>query len=392
MGIFDFIKSQFIEVIEWTDTTTDTVVYRFPVRGQEIKMGAQLTVRESQTAIFVNEGQIADVFTPGRYELSTQNMPVMTKLRSWKYGFNSPFKAEVYFVNTKQFTDQKWGTPNPIMMRDPEFGVIRLRAFGNYSFRVTDAVKFLKEIFGTNSVFETENITGQLRTTIVSSISDLLAELKVAALDLAMHYDELGTNAAQKLQAKFGNYGLEITSLIVENISLPEEVEKVLDKRTSMGILGNNLQQYTQYQAAEAIRDAAQNPGGGLASAGAGIGAGAAIGNIMGEAFRGMNAQQAIPNAQAVPNTPVSPTPAAAILCPHCQAHLPVGVKFCSACGQPLTPPKVKCVKCSFELDPTAKFCPECGAAQIIEHQCTQCGKKLPAGTKFCPECGAKIQ
>lgn len=156
MGIFDFITNEFIEVIEWTDQSVDTMVYRFPVADNEIKMGAQLTVRESQAAIFVNEGQIADVFTPGRYELTTQNMPILTTLKSWKYGFNSPFKAEVYFVNTKQFIDQKWGTVNPVMLRDAEFGMLRLRAFGNYSYRITDPVKFMKEIFGTSGVFDTE--------------------------------------------------------------------------------------------------------------------------------------------------------------------------------------------------------------------------------------------
>ncbi|NLY18771.1 MAG: hypothetical protein GX045_07430, partial [Clostridiaceae bacterium] len=168
MGVFDFIKNQLIEVIEWTDDTAGTMVYRFPVAGKEIKMGAQLTVRESQVAVFVNEGQIADVFQPGRYTLTTQNMPILTKLKSWKYGFNSPFKAEVYFVNTRQFTDQKWGTSNPVMMRDAEFGMLRLRAYGIYSFRVTDPVVFLKEVFGTGSMFDTNSITGQLRRSIVS--------------------------------------------------------------------------------------------------------------------------------------------------------------------------------------------------------------------------------
>ncbi|MDP3486639.1 MAG: SPFH domain-containing protein, partial [Bacillota bacterium] len=212
MGIFKFIKSQFIEVIEWTDPTTDTLVYRFPVQGNEIKMGAQLTVRESQAAIFVNEGQIADVFPPGRYQLTTENMPVMTKLRSWKYGFNSPFKAEVYFVNTKQFTNQKWGTANPIMMRDQEFGMLRLRAFGIFSFRVTDPAKFLKELFGTNSTFQTEDIAGQLRGMIISGMTDLVAESKIAALDLAMHYDELGAQARHKMSPRFGEFGLDVAS------------------------------------------------------------------------------------------------------------------------------------------------------------------------------------
>ncbi len=185
--IMKFIKSQLIEVIEWTDNTTDTMVYRFPVKDNEIKMGAQLTVRESQVAVFVNEGQIADVFEPGRYQLSTANMPVLTKLKAWKYGFNSPFKAEVYFVNTKQFTNQKWGTSNPIMMRDAEFGMIRLRAFGIFSFRVKDAATFLKEIFGTNRVFDTESIVGQLKRSLVSGIADMIGESKIPAWGCRPH-------------------------------------------------------------------------------------------------------------------------------------------------------------------------------------------------------------
>lgn len=284
MGLFDFIKGQFIEVIEWTDSSTDTMVYRFPVQNMEIKMGAQLTVRESQTAIFVNEGQLADVFSPGRYRLSTENMPVLTKLKSWKYGFNSPFKAEVYFVNTKQFTNQKWGTANPIMMRDQEFGMLRFRAFGIYAFRVTDPARFLKELFGTNSTFTTESINGQLRKIITSGLADTIAESQIPALDLSMHYDELGQQAQVKLKTRFAEYGLDITTLVIENISLPEEVEKVLDKRTSMGILGN-LNQYTQYQAAEALRDAAQNEGGGAVGIGTGLGAGAALGGMFAQAM-----------------------------------------------------------------------------------------------------------
>jgi len=191
VGLFDFIKGEFINVIEWTDDSTNNIVYKFPVRNAQIKMGAQLTVRQSQIAIFVNEGQIADVFTPGRYELTTANMPVLTTLKSWKYGFNSPFKAEVYFVNTKQFTNQKWGTSNPIMMRDAEFGMLRLRAYGIYSFKVEEPVTLLNEAFGTNSSFNAEDITGHLKRVLISGLTDLLAESKIPGIDLAMYYDEL---------------------------------------------------------------------------------------------------------------------------------------------------------------------------------------------------------
>jgi len=378
LSLFGFIKSQFIEVIEWTDDTTDTMVYRFPVENKEIKMGAQLTVRESQTAVFINEGQFTDAYGPGRYQLSTENMPVLTKLKSWKYGFNSPFKAEVYFINTKQFTDQKWGTSNPIMMRDKEFGMLRLRAFGIYSFKVSDPVIFLKEVFGTNQLFDTESITGQLKRSLVSGISDLLAENKVPAIDLAMYYDELSEQAKVKLQSRFSSLGLQLTSLFVENISLPEEVEKVLDKRTSMGVIGN-MQQYAQYQAAEAIRDAAQNTGGGLAGAGVGLGAGAAIGNIMGQALNSLNQ----PKPEPVKST--------STLCPGCSAEIPAGFKFCGTCGKPAGVPKIKCKKCGYEMDKDLKFCPECGASQQIERLCKNCNKNVPGDIKFCPECGIKI-
>ncbi|MBE5787092.1 MAG: hypothetical protein E7324_06080, partial [Clostridiales bacterium] len=199
MGIFSIFTSQLIDVIEWTDPTMDTMVYRYDRNGKEIMMGAQLTVRESQVAVMVNEGKIADVFGPGRYELSTQNMPIMTALKSWKYGFNSPFKAEVYFINTKQFLDQKWGTSNPVMMRDAEFGMIRLRAFGIYSFRVSDPVAFLKEVFGTAAYMNVEGVAGQIKRTLVSGLSDAIAQSKIPALDLAANYDELSQYALQTL-------------------------------------------------------------------------------------------------------------------------------------------------------------------------------------------------
>ncbi len=377
MGLFDFITNEFIEVIEWTDQSSDTIVYRFPVADNEIKMGAQLTVRESQAAIFVNEGKVADVFTAGRYELSTQNMPILTTLKSWKYGFNSPFKAEVYFVNTKQFIDQKWGTANPIMLRDAEFGMLRLRAFGNYAYRVIEPVKFMKEIFGTSEVFDVESIDGQLKRIIISGFTDLLGEAKIPALDLASAYDEISEQAKQKLQPKFDAYGLQITSLLVENISLPEEVEKMLDKRTSMGIVGN-MNQYAQFQAAEAIKDAAQNPGG-LAGAGVGLGAGAVFGNMMGQNLFTQNQQPQNAN-QGNMN-----------VCPSCGVQVPAGNKFCPTCGKPMAKAKGSCVKCGVQIDEGTKFCPECGSPQNVEKHCTNCGAKIEGDVKFCPECGTKL-
>lgn len=379
MGLLNFIKSQFIEIIEWTDNSSNIMVYRFPVMNKEIKMGAQLTVRESQAAVFVNEGQIADIFSPGRYELTTQNMPVLTKLKSWKYGFNSPFKADVYFINTKQFTDQKWGTSNPIMMRDAEFGIIRLRAFGIFSFKVNDPEKFLKELFGTNEVFDTENIIGQLKRSVISGLTDLLGESKVPAIDFAMYYNELSNGAKEKLQPRFEDFGFQLSTFYIENISLPEEVEKVVDKRTSMGVIGN-MQQYAQYQTAEAIRDAAKNESGGFAAVGAGFGAGTAIGNMMGEAIKTMGQK------------PQEVQSASEIKCPNCGALIPSGYKFCGGCGKPIGIPKVKCTKCSKEIDAGLKFCPECGSAQDVVEFCKNCGNKIESDSKFCSKCGTKTE
>lgn len=375
MGLLDFIKSQFIEVIEWTDSTSDTIVYRFPVEGKEIKMGAQLTVRESQTAVFVNEGMLADIFSPGRYILSTQNMPVLTKLKSWMYGFNSPFKAEVYFVNTKQFIDQKWGTTNPIMMRDTEFGMLRLRGYGNFSFRVVNPVKFLKELFGTNEVFNTENIIGQLKSTIVSGVSDLLGETRIPALDLALNYDELGVQAKTKLGPRFDVYGLQLTSFIIENLSLPEEVEKILDKKTAMGLLGN-MQQYIQFQTAEAIQDAAQNQGGGVAGAGVGLGAGIAMGQAMSQALNSVG-QQTVATGGAV--------------CPNCKIQATTGSRFCGSCGTPL-PAGAKCIKCGQSITTDSKFCCHCGAPQSVHRICKKCGRESSPEAIFCTVCGSKVE
>src|SRR5918993_5045922 len=309
MGILDRLNptSQFIEVIEWLDDSANTLVYRFPVKDQEIKNGAQLIVRESQTAVFVFEGQIADQFPPGRYTIDGGNTPILSKLGAWKYGFNSPFKSEVYFVNTKQFTDMKWGTSNPIMLRDADFGIVRLRAFGAYSLRVADPSEFIKQVAGTNAHFQTEDIDGQLKRSIVTEFSDALGELKIPALDLAAQYKEIGEAIRGKINEDFKGYGLEVTKFYVENVSLPPEVEAAMDKRASMGALGD-AQKYMQFQAADALRDAAQNEGGG-AGLGAGLGAGFAVGGQMANAF---GAGQ--PGGQQVGGGGT----AAAVACPAC--------------------------------------------------------------------------
>jgi membrane protease subunit (stomatin/prohibitin family) len=257
--------------------------------------------------VFINEGQLADVFKPGMYDLTTANLPVLSTLKGWKHGFESPFKAEVYFVNTKRFTDLKWGTQNPIMLRDKEFGPVRLRAFGSYSIRVTDPAVFLKEIVGTDDDFNKDEVTGQLRNIVVSRFSDALGESGIAVLDLASNYNELGDFMQNRLAGEFREYGLELVKLLVENISLPQAVEDAMDKRSSMGVIGN-MNQYTQFQAANAMEAAAENPSGGAAG-GMGMGMGFAMANQMGQAFGGQN-QPAQP-AQTAPAAGPPPLPRA---------------------------------------------------------------------------------
>jgi membrane protease subunit (stomatin/prohibitin family) len=285
MALMDKIFGEFVDVIEWTDDTQDTMVYRFERYGNEIKYGAMLTVRESQAAVLVSEGEIADVFKPGMYELRTPNVPILSTLQNWHHGFESPFKAEVYFFNTKRFTDLKWGTKNPIIVRDPEFGPTRLRAFGTYVIRIADPATFLREIVGTDGRFTTDEITNQLRNLIVSRFAGVIASSGIPILDLAANYEQLGQFVTGRIAPEFANYGLELTKLLVENVSLPPEVEQALDRRTSMGMVGD-LRKYTQFQAAEAMRAAAENPGGD-AGAGVGMGMGMAMARQIGDAIAG---------------------------------------------------------------------------------------------------------
>lgn len=277
MGILDFLTGEFIDVIHWTDDTRDTMVWRFEREGHAIKYGAKLTVREGQAAVFVHEGQIADVFTPGLYMLETNNMPILTTLQHWDHGFKSPFKSEIYFVNTTRFTDQKWGTKNPIIARDPEFGPVRLRAYGTYVMRVSDPAKFLSEIVGTDGEFTADEISFQIRNIIVQEFSRVIASSGIPVLDMAANTQDLGKIVATAITPSVAAYGLTIPEFYIENISLPEAVEAALDKRTSMGIVGD-LNRYMQFNAAEALA----RGDGGAAGAAMGAGMGAGIGMAMG--------------------------------------------------------------------------------------------------------------
>ena len=293
MSLWEQAKNELIDIIEWSDASSDTLVWRFPRFEDEIKNGAQLIVRQSQAAVFVNRGKIADVFAPGTHRLATGNLPLLSTLMGWKYGFESPFKSEVYFVNTRNFTNLKWGTRNPILVSDPEFGPVRLRSYGSYVVRVSDPSRFIQEIVGTNGLFTVNEVCEQLRNLIVTRFSDLLGESKIPVLALAGNYNELSGFLTQKIAPEFQEYGLEVSKMLVENISLPLEVEQALDKRSSMGIIGN-LDNFLKFQSANALEAAAKNPGG-EASAGIGMGMGFAMANQLG--------------AQVAPRPQVQPGP-----------------------------------------------------------------------------------
>ncbi|THV30097.1 SPFH domain-containing protein [Glycomyces paridis] len=306
MGLFDGIRGEFIDIVEWLDNSRDTLVWRFPRHDNEIKMGARLVVRESQSAVFINEGQLADVFGPGTHTLATGNLPILSTLKGWKYGFDSPFKAEVYFVNTRQFTDFKWGTKNPVLVRDPEFGAVRIRAFGAYAIRVVDPAALLRESAGTDAQFRTEEIESWLREKVIGAFAPAIASARIPVLDMAIHQEQIGQQLKSAISAQLAPLGLEVPSFTISNISLPEEVEQAIDKRASMGVVGD-LGAYTQFQAANALEDAAQH-GGGAADA-LSLGAGMAMGNQL---AANMAAQQQPQYQQAPPAAGPPPLPVAA--------------------------------------------------------------------------------
>lgn len=364
--------------IEWKDDSRNTIVYKINMKNDYITKGSVLTVRESQAAVFCDKGRMADVFLPGYYKLSTDNVPLLTRLMSWKYGFESPFKSDVYFVNTKQFTNQKWGTKNPIIIRDADYGAVRVRAFGTYSFKVDDPFIFLSELSGTNSSFTTQDITDWLRSIVVTRISDIIGESKIPILDMAGNLVELGTMVEAQLEATFKEMGLKLNKFNFENFSMPEALEKALDESTSLGILGKNMNTYMMKAQADALKDAAKNPGMAGTTMGAGMGLG--LGASMGQMFAGMNnnMQQQTQQAQ----------PANTTTCPKCGAAMSAKAKFCPECG--LATGK-KCPKCNASVSGNPKFCPECGGSMNAAVTCKKCGAALKAGAKFCPECGDKV-
>ena len=353
MGLFSWFKSQLLKNIDWTDPSQNTMVYKFPMEGREIMIGSKLTVRESQVAIFMVKGKIADVFMPGIHTLIVNNLPILSSLLAWPRGFKSPFTADVFFVNTKQFTNQKWGTTNPIVMRDKDFGSIRIKGYGSFAFKVKDAKLFLQEVFGTNSLFTTESIVSYLKSILVSGISDTIAESKISALDLACNLMEFNKLAKEQINNQFNAMGLDLTNLVIENISFPEQVEKAIDTQTSMGVLRNNMDTYVKYKSAEAIGDFAKNQGiGGL---GAQLGTGMAIGDMIRNTLSSTNSTNSNKQNDSSPQKAVK-------FCPNCGAKNTKSAKFCVECGSKLgSDVKPTCPKCGAELNARAKFCPECG-------------------------------
>jgi len=346
MSLRDFITKQFIEVIEWNEPQDGILSYRFPMRDQEIMNGGRLTVRESQMAAFLNEGRMADVFGPGLYTLTTQTLPLLTDLMNWDKRFKSPFKSDVYFFSTRMQTDQKWGTATPITIRDKEFGAVRVRGYGIYSWHVFDPGVFLKKISGTRDRYGVQDIEGQLRNTIVSRMTDTFAESSVPFLDMAANQTELAGRIAEGLKPMFGDLGLALDSFVVENLSLPEELQKLLDTRIGMNMIGD-MSRFTQFQVANSMPIAAANSGGG-AGIGVGLGAGLAMGQQMMQAMRPGEPPAAPPAAAA----PTGPTLAA-----------PSGSS--DAAGGAAAAGSTKfCINCGHQIPRQAKFCSDCGSTQ----------------------------
>lgn len=358
--------------IEWTDDSRDTIVYKYNMKNDYVSRGSVLTVRDGQAAIFAHKGKMADVFLPGFYKLDTDSIPIITALLSWKYGFENPFRSDIYYVSTRQFTGQKWGTANPIIIRDRDYGAVRVRGYGSYSFRVDDPYVFMQEISGTAGSYSTSDITEYLKSMVVTGISDAIGESKIPILDMAANLIELGEIVRNSLQPSFKAIGLEITKFVFENFSMPKELEEALDKNASMGMLRGNLDVYTTIAQADALKEAAKNPG----MAGSAMGAGMGLG--MGAMFADMYKNQQ--------NVPAKQQQESKIACPKCGASVSENAKFCPECGSAMGN---VCPKCGASVKQGAKFCCECGSRLV--GACPKCGAEVSPGSKFCPECGEKL-
>jgi membrane protease subunit (stomatin/prohibitin family) len=328
VALRDFLRKQFIDVIEWVEPEDGILAYRYPMQDREIQNGGKLTVRDSQMAVFVNEGQVADVFGPGLHTLNTHTLPILTYLMNWDKAFQSPFKTDVFFFSTRLQTNQHWGTPNPITIRDKEFGAVRLRAFGIYSYRLADPKVFYSNVSGTRDIYRVPDLEGQLRNTIIGRLTDTFANSQLAFLDMAANQVTLSTQIANQLKPAFSALGLALDTFVVENLSLPEELQKVLDQRIQMNMVGD-MGQYTKFQAAQAIPIAAANEGGG-AGLGAGLGAGVAMGQTIADAVR-----QSISSAASAPSGGVTAGASDKKFCMNCGKQIPRSASFCPECGKP---------------------------------------------------------
>lgn len=337
-----FFSKQFIDVIQWTEPADGVLAYRYPMEDMEIQNGGQLTVRDSQAAVFVNEGRIADVFGPGLYTLSTHTLPILTYVMNWDKAFKSPFKSDVYYFSTRLQTNQKWGTPQPITIRDKEFGAVRMRAFGIYAYRISDPKVFYQKVSGTRASYTVPELEGQLRNTIVGQMTDMFGNAAVDFIDMAAHQQQLGQSMLGAMRPVFADLGLLLDNFTVENISMPEELQKLLDQRIGMNIVGD-MNKYTQFQVAQSMPIAAANEGGGMAGAGVGFGAGMMMAGQMMGALRNAGGPEPqspapAPPAPSAPQTPQATQAAAG------------ETKFCMNCGHKMPKP--------------ARFCPDCGTGQ----------------------------
>lgn len=376
--------SQFMEVIEWFDKTGQQVVARYPEEGSaEVKFGAQLVVRENQAAVFFRDGKGLDVFGPGRHTLSTQNLPILTKVLSLPWGFKSPFRVEVYFVNLKVFTNMRWGTKDPVAFKDTQFGLIRLRAFGTFTMQVTQPLLFINTLVGTQGTFATENVEDYLREIIVSRLNDFLGETVDTLVNLPKYYDEMGVAVKTRLKEDFRKYGMELVDFFINRITPPEDVQKMIDERSGMAAVGD-LDSFLKYKAAKALGDAATS--GGAQAGGAGAGMGLGIGAGMGMMIPGM-LYKVLGNGEPTAEKILAK---GTVNCEKCHGDVPIDSRFCPHCGHQMVVIK-KCPKCNKDLSAQDNFCPNCGLDLKAEHQCRKCNTKLPPGTKFCFKCGEKI-
>jgi membrane protease subunit (stomatin/prohibitin family) len=375
--------SQFMEVIEWFDKTGQEIVSRYPAEGSaEIKFGAQLVVRENQAAVFFRDGKGLDVFGPGRHTLSTQNLPILTKVLALPWGFKSPFRVEVYFVNLKVFTNMRWGTKDPVAFKDKEFGLIRLRAFGTFTMQVTQPLLFINTLVGTQGTFETVNVEDYLREIIVSRLNDFLGETVDTLVDLPKYYDEMAVAVKTRLTEDFRKYGMELVDFYINRITPPEDVQKMIDERSGMAAVGD-LDSFLKYKAAKAMGDAATTGGpAGGAGAGMGLGVGAGLGMMIPGMLYKIIEKGDQSEGRAIEKGMVN--------CPKCHGDVPINSRFCPHCGHQMVVIR-KCPRCSKDLAASDNFCPSCGLDLKVEHQCRKCNTKLPPGTKFCFNCGEKV-